>query len=195
MLLRDDGRARVQGDLVASSKASAVASFLESEASILRVLAANPEIQQAIQAAAAALPADESERANIIRARDAQWRLSSVDSEVFRSALENPAASVLDIYTEHGSRDVQILVLDAFGLLVATTASPKQYDFSSETWWQASRTADDQVHLVAPYSLAEVGSTLVLNLALTSEQGQLLGSVHQFVPLKNHPGTDRTPLL
>ncbi|MCB0011333.1 MAG: response regulator, partial [Anaerolineales bacterium] len=104
-------------------------------------------------------------------------------NELFNAIFTNPATSVLRAYAESGAYEEQILVLDHNGLLAAATASPRQYDFSSETWWQLSRLAEEKVHISQPLSLADGKIGVVISYVIKDEAGQAVGSVHLILPI------------
>jgi anti-anti-sigma regulatory factor/HAMP domain-containing protein len=121
----------------ARSNALDTSAMLEREVISLRTLAIGEGLQRAISIANSGYT-DRS--AGAVRARlgerEQAWRAAADTDSLVEQALASPIAEDLREYQQSNPDDVELLITDRFGGLVAASRRISKYDQSGEEWWQ-----------------------------------------------------------
>jgi signal transduction histidine kinase len=122
---------------IAHARAQAIGEILHAHVEEARVLAAYPEVVEAVAAANARYVSQGEEQARAgIRLLDEQWRSADRRSPRADEVHDHPLAHHLRSYQERGpERYGEIFVTDRLGAAVAMTGRLSDYDQSDEMWW------------------------------------------------------------
>jgi anti-anti-sigma regulatory factor/HAMP domain-containing protein len=114
--------------------------FLGQQLTSLQVLALNQSIQAGVGLSNLQYSSSEASIRSRLAEMDQQWAAATADSVMVRSRIsENVVAVNLREYRKLAPDNVEVIVADAFGGLVAATDRTSDYDQSDEVWWQTAR--------------------------------------------------------
>lgn len=129
-----------QLDSRADENADRLARSLDQQITSLRVLSLGQSIYAAVKLANLQYPTSAETIQRRLGELDAQWAGAADDSGLVRSRVsESPAAASLREYQTLAPANVELIIADGFGGLVAATERTSDYNQSDEAWWQTAR--------------------------------------------------------
>jgi anti-anti-sigma regulatory factor/HAMP domain-containing protein len=121
-------------------EAALIGQLIHQQMTSLQVLALNQSIQAGVGLSNLQYPASEASTRARLADMDQQWTAATNDDIIVRSRVaESVVAINLRAYRDLAPDNVELVVADAFGGLVAATERTSDYDQSDEAWWQTAR--------------------------------------------------------
>ncbi|MGB8645802.1 MAG: GAF domain-containing protein [Anaerolineae bacterium] len=121
---------------LAVNKAALVASAIDREEELVLQLSASDLLRGAAVTANRKYPQDSAQLDAYMRDLNRQWKVGASDTLQF--VLSNPSAVQLTRFRDDFENNLQILLLDKYGGLVAATNPPDDYDQRAKDWWVQS---------------------------------------------------------
>jgi anti-anti-sigma regulatory factor/HAMP domain-containing protein len=130
----------------ADEEARLLGVFVGQQATSLQILALDQSTQAAVSLGNLQYPPSESSIRSRLAEAEAAWMAATPDSVIVRSRVaESVVGRNLRYYRTLAPDNVELLVTDAFGGLVAATDRTSDYDQSDEAWWQAARRGESYI--------------------------------------------------
>lgn len=143
-------------------EAALIGQLIHQQMTSLQVLALNQSIQAGVGVSNLQYPSSAASTRARLADMDRQWTAATQDDIIVRSRVaESVVAINLRAYRDLAPDNVELVVADAFGGLVAATERTSDYDQSDEAWWQTARRGE--VYLGQP---AHDESTGVIGLIM-----------------------------
>lgn len=130
---------RVAGEsygAIASLAASSVADIMDREARLAKSDAALTILAEAVKDRNAKYALDEEAAKRSLADMDKRWAAASPDDPLVREYLDNKASARLRSLLGDREKQVDILVTDKYGGLVAATRKPSDFYQGEKDWWQ-----------------------------------------------------------
>jgi len=123
---------------IANTQALAVGDFLARQSDKMQSFGLSNTIEKAITTANESYVGTPAQiQANIALAEQ-HWLTVANDDPLVQSRLTSPLSQELARYRYTFSDNLEVLVTDRYGALVAATSRTEHYNFSLTEWWQAS---------------------------------------------------------
>jgi anti-anti-sigma regulatory factor/HAMP domain-containing protein len=155
-----------------------IGQLVSQQVTSLQVLALNQSIQAGVGLSNLQYPSSEASTRARLADMDQQWAAATSDDIIIRSRVaESVVAINLRAYRDLAPDNVELIVADAFGGVVAATERTSDYDQSDEAWWQAARRGE--IYLGQP-ALDESAGVVGLILAVPVHNpgdGSIMGVV------------------
>jgi anti-anti-sigma factor len=167
-----------QLDSRAEENADRLARSLDQQITSLRVLSLGQSVYAAVKLANLQYPTSQETIQRRLGELDAQWATAADDSGIVRSRVsESPAAASLREYQTLEPANVELIIADGFGGLVAATERTSDYNQSDEAWWQTARAG--QIYFGQPELDASTGVTALIIAVpiLNPDDGSTIGVI------------------
>jgi methyl-accepting chemotaxis protein len=122
----------------AAQSGLAIGSTLERQVGALRAFSLNTAVKDSVEAADNLRDLRPETGKADLQKLDAQWSAANADDPFIRSHLNNSAALELAEYSKQFPDNVEVLVTDQYGGLVAATSRTSSYYHAQQAWWQAA---------------------------------------------------------
>lgn len=167
---------------LARSQAQAVGDLLERQIGGLQALALNQEMQIYIRAQAFSYLYDEAAIRAAIEEINRQWQraylLQDSTSALVSARINSRGAAALKDYARTFPENIEMMLSDRHGALVAANRLVAKYDLSREPWWQAAYNGGSGAIYIGSVALDERLGEYTLLFAVPVkdiETGQVIG--------------------
>lgn len=168
---------------LAESKALAIGDQLAQQVDMLRLLNSNKSLQYAVQASESTYPGDPATILAQIDELDRQWRAADAANNdadpLVKSRLNSQVAVELRDYAKIFPGNVEVLVTDRYGALVAASKRTTDYYQADEEWWQAAWNNGRGATFIGQPVYDENSGTFVAIIAVSlySTEGDVAGVI------------------
>lgn len=149
----------------ARTQALTVGDMLAREVRMLQVLSLNKVMQARTLDVSIAYSDDPAEIQAQLAELDRQWRAAGDNDPFVRSRIENEAAAELQEYRRTFPENVELLLTDRYGALVAATNRTSDYMQADEEWWQSAWYLGRGALYIGQPEYDESSQTYALNIA------------------------------
>jgi PAS domain S-box-containing protein len=144
-------------------RAEAVGDLLTRQIKTLEAFALNKAIQDGVAQANDTYAGELDEVRAALEQTDHQWRSATGDEPLVRHRMSGAVVSEMNEYLRTFANNVDMLVTDQHGGLVATTSRTPDYAYANYQWWQAAyRNGQGGAFIGQPYVDPNSGQTTIL---------------------------------
>lgn len=134
---------------LSADQAALIESFIEQQITALHVLSVGQGLVSSAEIANLQYSSSQSSVRSQLARQEQEWQAAPADSTFVQSRITGaPALVNLGWFQSLQPDNIQVLLADKQGGLVAATARPNHFDSSGEAWWQAASAGEtylDQV--------------------------------------------------
>lgn len=130
---------------LSTSQAVQVGGLLASEEEALRLLAINPVIDELLAEINEAEPGDVAS----LKQQEARWSELPDDDPLVQGIVNHPIVEELHHYLDTIPNNLEVLVTDKNGVVIAATRRPQHYYVADQEWWQGTLDGDEEDVFIA----------------------------------------------
>lgn len=123
---------------LAENQANVIGNLMHRQLDLLNGLSLNKVLQDEIQSANASYTGSAAEIENEMRRKDLQWMVVGDDDPLVQQILSSEVSEDLREFQSNFPENVEMLVTDKNGAVVAATKHVVKYNNRNEEWWQSA---------------------------------------------------------